>query len=157
MRVEKDFKDFLLHLNKHRVNYCIIGGFSVVYHSRPRFTDDMDILIKPSLDNSKKVYKAMKNFGADVSNIERDYFVTPGCFYQIGVPPVQIHILNSAEGVDIEKVFKNKIKALYGNIPTYYIASNDLIKNKKAANRNKDKLDIEALKLAKKSKKNPKI
>lgn len=48
MRVEKDFEDFLKLLNKYKVKYCIIGGFAVVYHSRPRFTDDMDILVFPS-------------------------------------------------------------------------------------------------------------
>ncbi|MCD6311669.1 MAG: hypothetical protein J7M11_04340 [Elusimicrobia bacterium] len=157
MRNERDFRDFLICFNKYRVNYCIIGGFSVIYHSRPRFTNDMDILIKPSSGNSKKVYKAMKDFGADVSNIDPDYFIAPGHFYQIGVPPVQIHILNFADGVDMDKVFKNKIKAQYANIRAYYIALNDVIKNKQSSGRNKDKLDVEALKLAKeKSKKSSK-
>ncbi len=154
MRVERDFKDLLFCFNKYHVNYCIIGGFSVVYHTRPRFTNDIDILIKPSSGNSKKAYEAMRNFGADVSNIDPGYFIIPGHFYQIGVPPVQIHILNFADGVDMDKVFKNKIKARYGNVPAYYVALNDIIKNKKASGRAKDKLDVEALKLAKVKSKN---
>lgn len=156
MRMEKDFKDFLLHLNEEHVNYCIVGGFSVIYHSRPRFTDDMDILIKPSLDNSKKVYKAIKNFGADISNIEPDYFDIPGHFYQIGIPPIQIYVINSVSGIGTDKVFKKKIKARYGGMPTYYIALDDLIKNKESVDRARDKLDVEVLKMVKEIRKEEK-
>jgi len=59
MRIENDFKDFLSYLNKKRVNYCIAGGFSVIYYSRPRYTGDLDILIESSLENSKKIYERM--------------------------------------------------------------------------------------------------
>jgi hypothetical protein len=70
---------------------------------------------------------------------------------------VQIHILNSIKGVDIERVFKNKVKAVYGVEDTYFISIDDLIANKKAAGRDKDKLDAKILKEVKNKNKNGEI
>jgi len=149
VRQEKDFEDFLKCLNKHKVRYCIVGAFAVIFHSRPRFTEDMDILIFPDLENSKRTKKAMAEFGVDVSNLEDEYFARSGNFYQIGVAPVMIHIINSLEGVSLSEVFKNKVKSRYGRTNTYYIGLDELIKNKKVAGRPQDKLDLEVLKKAK--------
>ncbi len=149
MRTEPDFRDFLSCLNTRGVNYCIVGGFGVIYHGRPRFTNDLDILVEPSKDNSRKTYEALKDFGADISNIKEDYFKKTGNFYQIGVPPVQIHLLNSIAGVEPGKALKNKVKSNYGNTPAYFIALEDLLQNKKAAGREMDKLDIRVLETVK--------
>ncbi len=126
----------------------------MIYHGRPRFTNDLDILIEPSLENSRKTYQALKDFGADISNIEEDYFEKTGNFYQVGVPPVQIHLVNSITGVEPLKALKNKVKSKYGNTPTYFISLDDLFQNKKETGREMDKMDIRVLETIKnKSKK----
>lgn len=150
MRKEKDFEDFLECLNKCKVKYCIVGGFAVSYHSKPRYTDDMDILVYPDLINSKRIKIAMIKFGLDVSNIEDEYFATSGNFYQIGVAPVMIHIITSLEGVNLKKVFKKRVKAKYGNTNTHFVGLDELIKNKKIAARPQDKLDLKILEETKK-------
>lgn len=152
MRVEKDFEDFLKLLNKYNVKYCIKGGFAVVYHSRPRFTDDIDILVFPSQKNSVKVKLAMEEFGVDVSNLEDEYFATKGNFYQIGVAPVMIHIVNNLEGVNLNTVFRKRVRAKYGNTNTYFIGLDELIKNKTSTGRPQDKIDAEILKKVKNKK-----
>lgn len=42
MRVEPDFVVFIKLLKKHKVEYLIVGGFAVAFHSRPRQTDDLN-------------------------------------------------------------------------------------------------------------------
>ena len=34
--------------------YLIVGAYAVTYYAEPRYTKDLDILIRPSLENAKK-------------------------------------------------------------------------------------------------------
>jgi hypothetical protein len=42
-----DFKELLSTFNVHKVKYMIVGGYAVGFHSQPRATKDLDILIRP--------------------------------------------------------------------------------------------------------------
>ena len=55
MKTEKDYEEFLELLNKRNVRYCIIGAFAFAFHTRPRYTKDIDILIDPTTDNAKRL------------------------------------------------------------------------------------------------------
>jgi hypothetical protein len=54
-------------LNKHDVDYLVIGGVAVIFHGYTRATGDLDFWYKPSLDNFHKIIKAFKEYGIDVS------------------------------------------------------------------------------------------
>ncbi len=45
MELNKDFKEFLDLLNKHQVDYMVVGGFALAFHGAPRYTGDIDIWI----------------------------------------------------------------------------------------------------------------
>jgi hypothetical protein len=48
-----DYKDLLSAFHAHGVKYLVVGGFAVIYHSQPRFTEDMDLFItSPRLSSS---------------------------------------------------------------------------------------------------------
>ncbi|WP_200837195.1 hypothetical protein [Dyadobacter sp. 3J3] len=42
MTLEPDFEDFISLLNKHNVEYLIVGGYAMAFHGRPRYTGDLD-------------------------------------------------------------------------------------------------------------------
>lgn len=44
----KDFKEFIELLNKNGVEYLLVGGYALGIHGYPRYTDDMDIWVKPT-------------------------------------------------------------------------------------------------------------
>lgn len=48
MNVQKDFSDLCSLLNARRIDFLIIGGYAVAFHGAPRFTGDLDILIRPA-------------------------------------------------------------------------------------------------------------
>ncbi|MDQ3021896.1 MAG: hypothetical protein M3R36_15185 [Bacteroidota bacterium] len=50
----QDFEEFIRLLNQHEVEYLIVGGYAVTFHSRPRVTEDLDIWINRTKSNSKK-------------------------------------------------------------------------------------------------------
>jgi hypothetical protein len=54
VKVSKDFKELLKLLNKNNIKYITAGGYALGYHSRPRYTEDIDIWIEASYENAEK-------------------------------------------------------------------------------------------------------
>lgn len=123
----------------------IIGGYALAFHGAPRYTGDMDLLVKPDQDNARKILKALKDFGFAALDLSINDFSLPGKVVQLGVPPVRVDILTSITGLTWEQIASNRVDGTYGNIPVYYIGKQEFIANKKAISRHKDLADIEAL------------
>ncbi|HSU27159.1 MAG TPA: hypothetical protein VLJ68_02180 [Chitinophagaceae bacterium] len=43
MNLDRDFKEFVELLNRHEVDYMVVGGYALAFHGEPRYTGDMDI------------------------------------------------------------------------------------------------------------------
>ena len=55
MHIHKDLREFVELLNSNKVDYVVVGAFAVAYHGYPRYTGDLDLLIRPSHDNAVRV------------------------------------------------------------------------------------------------------
>jgi hypothetical protein len=97
-----DFLDLLRVLEKHKVQYLIIGGYAVGLHGEPRATKDLDILVNPTRKNAKALLAALTEFGAPVSDLTVKDLSTPGLLYVFGINPLRVDILNRIKGVKIE-------------------------------------------------------
>lgn len=143
--ISSDYEDLFSTLNTHKIKYLVVGAHAVMFYTEPRFTKDLDVWIPASLNESQRVYKALKVFGVPLTGISPDDFSDPKMILQIGVAPVRIDILTSIPGVDVEDAWKNKTKTRYGRTPIYLLGQAELIQSKKAANRPQDKLDLKRL------------
>ncbi len=47
MEIQPDFRELFMLLNKHAVDYLIVGGYALAFHGVPRFTGDIDIFVSP--------------------------------------------------------------------------------------------------------------
>ena len=63
MPLSNDSKEFIALLNSHGVEYLIVGTHSFAFHARPRFTGDLDILIRPTPENAAKIVAVLNKFG----------------------------------------------------------------------------------------------
>ncbi len=43
--INKDFKEFIGLLNKHKVKYLVVGGYALSFHGYPRYTKDIDFWV----------------------------------------------------------------------------------------------------------------
>ena len=120
-----DYIDMLKCLNKAGVDYILVGGWAVNMYGYIRATVDLDIWILADADNAKKVYAAVAEFGAPVSEMKPEEFAQYGMIFQIGVAPCRVDIISKISGVSY--------------------ADADLIANKKASGRAKDLADVEVL------------
>lgn len=144
-KAEKDFEELLSLFNKHKVEYCIVGAFAVAFHSVPRYTKDMDILIKPHADNGERIIAALKEFGFGKLGLTAKDFSKAGQTIQLGYEPVRIDLLTMIDGCSFDAVWRGKRRGTYGAEQVYFIGLEELIKNKKAVARTQDLADIERL------------
>jgi len=59
MEVQKDFKELLESLNARGVEYVIVGAHALAFHGVPRYTGDIDLLVKPSRDNARRIMEGL--------------------------------------------------------------------------------------------------
>lgn len=138
MLLEKDFVDFVELLNKHGVDYMVVGGYALAFHGEPRTTGDMDIWIDCTQANASKLVKVIEDFGmAALGFTERD-FLEPGIITQIGYPPLRIDILTEIDGVQYAQAERNRQLFRRGQLTIPFIGVADFIKNKEASGRKKD-------------------
>jgi len=145
MEAQQDFRELLGLFNGHQVEYMIVGAYALAYHGAPRFTGDIDIFVKPSLDNAQRILSALSDFGFGSLNLTVEDFQNPDSVIQLGVPPVRIGIITSMTGVTWEEADKGKIEGLYGDIPVHFLGREQYISNKRAIGRKKDLADLESL------------
>lgn len=132
----------------NNVKYIIIGGLAVNIYGFTRNTGDIDILIEDTLENRKNLRKAFTEIQiGDFPQLETMQFV-PGftdftIFYGF-----RLDVMTSVKGLENEpfqKLFEKATIVMLDEIPVYFIDYENLIKSKKAANRLKDRLDLEQL------------
>jgi len=147
-----DIVEFLYLLYKHKVKYLIVGGEAVIYYGHARLTGDIDIYYERTEDNIARLFKMLKEFwNNDVPGINnQDELMREGIVVQFGVPPNRVDIINTIEEVNFAEAWINKKEDKFKDekkeFGILYIGLDDLIKNKKGVNRNKDKDDLKFLK-----------
>lgn len=136
--------EFLAALNAHGVEFLVVGGYAVYYHGYPRDTGDIDIVIRPSLENARRLVSAVAAFGAGGLGFTAEDYLSRD-FLQIGVSPVRIDITSAFDGVDEERLWSEKVEGRIGAVRVWFPSKECLILNKRAAGRPKDLRDVEAL------------
>jgi len=139
--LNQDYKEMLSILLENKVDFLLVGAYAMAAHGYPRATADLDIFIRPDLENAKKVYKALADFGAPKDSVTIEDFKKPGTIFQIGVIPRRIDVINEIDGVSYEEADKDKVIVDIEGLKVPIISKPKLIINKKAAGRDKDRLD----------------
>jgi hypothetical protein len=145
MEAQADFKELLALLNKHAVDYIIVGAYALAFHGAPRFTGDIDIYVCPRQQNATRILHALNEFGFGSTGLKEEDFSTPHKVVQLGVPPFRVDIITSLTGVTWEEAAATRVPGDYGDIPVFFIGREEFIANKRAMGRMKDLADIEAL------------
>jgi hypothetical protein len=156
MRVEEHFEEFIKLLNYHKVKYLVVGAYALIYYTHPRNTGDIDFFIDATPDNAEKLLSVLAEFGFETLDLKVDDFIKPDSIIQLGLVPNRIDIITEISGITFNEAFQNKVHGKIGKQEVFFISPEDLLKNKKAANRAKDIADAELLENYLKHKKNNK-
>ena len=55
METQPDYRELFALLNKHAVDYIIVGAYAMAFHGVPRFTGDIDIFVCPEAQNAARI------------------------------------------------------------------------------------------------------
>ena len=91
MELAPDFDEFIASLTAHGVEFIVVGAYALAFHGAPRFTGDLDILVRPALHNATRLLAALAAFGFPVTDLSPEAITDRRRMLQMGVPPVQIH------------------------------------------------------------------
>jgi len=145
MDLQPDFRDLLASFSARGVEYLIVGGYALAFHGAPRYTGDLDLLVRPTLENAGRVIAALADFGfGDLGLMESD-FTACDQVVQLGVPPVRVDLLTSISGVSWEEAHTDRQSGLYGDLEVSFIGRDAFITNKRASGRTRDLADLEDL------------
>jgi hypothetical protein len=143
--MNQDFVELLAAFVDHDVDFLVIGAHALAAHGHVRATKDLDIWVRPTLENAARAYRALGAFGAPLTELVASDLATPGTVFQIGVAPVRIDILTAIDGVAFDIAWADKVTTRVGGITAYVLSRAHLIANKKASGRLQDLADVERL------------
>jgi hypothetical protein len=140
-----DFHDMLSALSENSVEYLLVGAYALAVHGVPRATGDLDIWIRPTPDNARRVRLALAQFGAPRAGLTEGDLTTPGTVFQIGIAPNRIDILTSIDGVTFEDAWPARRVVGVEGVDVSVLSRPHLIRNKKATGRPQDLADVARL------------
>lgn len=139
------FESLLVKLSRAGVDYLVAGGVAVCLNGFVRTTDDIDILIEASRANVERLLAVLATFG---QGFARE--LSPEDF-QLGEGAVR---LNEDFTLDIFTVMRSRTFADLSttarslnidDVAIRYLAPESLIELKSTSSREKDRLDVAAL------------
>ena len=102
MEFQKDFEDLCASLNGRTVDYLIVGGYALAFHGAPRFTGDLDVFVRPAIDNARHLLAALSDFGFPATAVSAADLLRDRTMLELGRQPVQVHIMAFISGVSWE-------------------------------------------------------
>ena len=139
------FEKLLVALAADRVDFAVVGGLAVIFNGYPRLTLDVDILVHDAPENLRKLLDCLVGWGEGwARELKPEDFV-----FQEGAVRVMeefdLDIFTRMCGKSLDD-FRPRLRYLEtGGVRIPYLAPEDLIFLKQGSWRDKDKLDVQAM------------
>ena len=143
--MNRDFAEMLAALSAAGAEFLIVGAHALAAHGRPRATGDLDLWIRATPENARRVWQALSAFGAPLDELRLEDLSTADVVFQIGVVPARIDILTSLTGLDFDQAWQRRQTLEVDGLTVAVLSREDLIRNKTALDRPRDRADIEDL------------
>jgi len=144
-QLPEDWRAFIESLNSNEVEYLVVGAVALAYHGWPRYTDDLDILVRNTPENALHLETVLASFGFDSLGLKAADFVDSYRVIQLGMPPNRIDLLTSITGVPFDEAWAGRVEEELSGILVKFIGRQALIQNKKSTGRSQDHADLEVL------------
>jgi hypothetical protein len=140
-------QEMLFALIDHQVEFILVGGYAVIYHGYVRTTGDMDVWVRPTNENKKRLLEVFANLHFESEGIKQieEMDFTEVVVFHIGNEPERIDFLSKVQGLNFDKAYGKRQVLTVKEHQVPFLHLDDLIVNKLLANRNQDKADIENL------------
>ena len=145
MPLPEDWRAFIESLNSSGVEYVIVGAVALAYHGFPRYSGDLDVLIRNTPDNAKRLESALAAFGFASLGLKAADFTDSYRVIQLEVPQNRINLLTSITGVPFDEAWSDRVETDMEGTRVSFISRRALIRNTRLTDRTQDRADLEAL------------
>jgi len=133
----------LQSLKENKAVFVVIGATAFPVYGYARATLDIDIFVKSTRLNIRRVMQALRQFGYDLADFDEADFLTRKVLIRQYLLETDIHPF--VKGVTFEEIWKNKISGKIGKAEVFFPSLADMIRMKEATNRSKDREDLKYL------------
>jgi hypothetical protein len=145
LNLAPDFDEFCGLLIARSVEFVIVGAHALAFHGAPRYTGDLDILVRPTPENGQRLLDAIRAFGFPTGPLHADDIAAGRKLIEMGVAPIQIHVMSQIDGITWDEVWQSHDLGRFGTRDVPFIGREAFIQNKRAAGRLKDLADVDAI------------
>jgi len=129
------------------VEYAVVGGVAVNAHGYVRATHDLDIFIRPTEENARAAFEALRGLGVPLDGLKPVDLLDDEENLRFGPDEDHIDILASIGEIDFDQVWRNRVETIVGGVAVPFISKADLIENKRQVGRLRDLADVEELEM----------
>lgn len=147
--MEPSFEKLLVHLADHEIDFVVVGGIAVALNGYVRLTEDVDILVGLKKKNLERLIQALASYGeghgADLCL--EDFAPTPGAVRVIEESETsQLDIFSVMQNKQYSDLASRAETTFVGGKEIKYASKHDLIELKSNSVREKDQIDVIAMK-----------
>ena len=147
--MELSFEKLLVRLAENEIRFVVVGGLAVTLNGYVRLTEDVDMVVELSPENIERLLKTLSGFGEGYGGqlSPDDFTEEPGAIRVVEVAEdCQIDLFTIVGGFVFDDLISGAEVGEVGGKRFNYASKSQLIKIKSSSHREKDKIDIIALK-----------
>ena len=139
------FEKLLVALATDGIDFAVVGGLAVIFNGYPRLTLDADILVHAAPENLRKLLDCLANWGEGwARELKPEDFIYDQGAIRV-MEEFDLDIFTRMNGKSLDD-FRPRLRYLEtGGVRVPYLAPEDLIFLKQDSWRDKDKLDVQAM------------
>jgi len=145
-RTPSEFEKLLAGLARNEIDFAVAGGIAVILNGYPRTTVDVDILVQNSPENLRRLLKYLGNWGEGAAReLKVEDFALEEGSIRVG-EDFELDIFVKMRGKTLDDFRPNLRYFDSEGTRIAYLSPTDLIFLKEDSWREKDKLDVAAMK-----------
>ena len=137
-----DFVAMLSALSAEGVEFMLVGAHALAAHGFVRATLDIDILVRPTPENARRVVAALRKFDAPLFDLAETDLVDPDVVFQVGIEPNRIDIMSEISGVSWNEAWAGRTEITVEGLRIPVLGLEEFVRNKRASGRPKDRADL---------------
>ena len=146
----EDVKTVARYFHESGVEYALVGGYALAAHGFNRFTEDIDVLVQPSAENSRRWIIALGRLpdaAAKELATQSDVFADDQRYAVRVNDEFTVDVMPAVAGLTWDAMRAHIMTLDLDGIPLKVLDLNGLLKTKQGA-RPKDRMDAELLERA---------
>ena len=134
-------------LSAENVDYAVVGGVAVNAHGFIRNTSDLDVFIRPTVDNAAATFRALTALNVPLNGMDHTDLLIDYAHFQLKTENLRVDFLTSIGEMPFDRVWSNRVEEEIDGVRVRFISRQDLIANKLQVGRLLDLADAEQLAL----------